>query len=136
MGAGADTLATTATPIVTDALDLAFRLLPYGTPWTILIGGALWYFREQVKTFLTARASGREQIMSDLASLKETIEAHVKEEAETAGELTEQGKRIHSLEISQVEVTSLVKGIHEAVNQSNLDIRELRSAIMQVLGKL
>lgn len=130
----------TTSPNLTDSVgDLFVRALPYTTPWSLALLVMAWFFRVEIRVWLTSRSFDRTALVSDVAALKDNLAKHTTDEAEYWKEndqsFTEQGRRIDKLELTNVELRVTLTQQHEEVMRSigeqNVRIGELTRELMQ-----
>lgn len=131
---------------MTDTLSIATQgqasflsILPYTTPWSLAALLIAWFFRSEIKVWLTSRSFDRAALVTDVASLKDNLAKHTADEAkyweENDKAIETQGERIGKLEITNVELRVMLTQQHEEVMRSiveqNVRIGELTRELMQ-----
>jgi hypothetical protein len=130
---------TTVPTFTASASDLFVRALPYTTPWSLALLVMAWFFRVELKVWMTSRSFDRTALVSDVAALKDNLAKHTGDEArywkENDASFTEQGKRIDKLELTNVELRVTLTTQHEEVMRSigeqNVRIGELTRELMR-----
>jgi len=111
------TVAAAAAPVAADAtLTLITTILPYTTPATILAATGMWFFKDELRVFLTTRGSERKQIMDDVKRLSVMLEAHIMEEKGFWGNLDRQEARVEKLEDETRSLGTLLAALSATVS--------------------
>jgi hypothetical protein len=126
-----------AAPVIADAtMSLVTSILPYLTPWSAVVAGALWIFRVEIKAFLTSRGGERKQILEQVQFMRSALDEHI---AEEKGFWASQEARVkavedknHELEVRLAEIAATAKAQHEAVVSK---LTELTGAVMESLRR-
>lgn len=117
---------------------VVLSVLPYLTPWSAVMAGALWVFRAEVKVWLTSRSFDRSQLVEDVKSMRKALSDHATREEgywmEYDQKLGSISDRTTKLEMSNVEFRIGLERNHEEVlrslGETNASIKELTRAFM------
>jgi acyl-CoA synthetase (AMP-forming)/AMP-acid ligase II len=132
-----DTIAV-ATGLAVGGFDV-MSLLPFLSPFGIMILLLAWFFRAEIKVWLTSRSFDRTAMVEDVEAMKDELKDHTEKEDTYWRENTERMQnmnlRVNSLEITNIETKSLLSANHEETKVQLAEISHSMSKLTEAFIK-